>query len=312
MVYRFMESQSNELKTLVEWVVGKSEDAGYDLDYIMQLPAEKIFDVIIEMHPTNIKTITNYLYVFGLYAKYKDDENAVKKFLSIDRNEVWNKYKATGNLKARFISDEEFKDLIFNIETFEPLNSLYYSALLRCIYEGIYNYDMSYIKNLRIADINRETSNITIRDDEGKTESVQVTSDLVEDLIELGNNNHWERKNRYGVMFIEIEGIHPDSCFKIENRGVGDNYRYSYFSRLRKISKEYLERPLKPMNLYVSGIMNRIKKQFDKKELDFEYAFVNHPRLSYGIISNELKRSRYNKEVKYFRQMVIGHLDEFK
>ncbi len=309
--HEFVENQQNELKILVNWVVTQIENIGISLNDILDMSDEEIESVIVRVSPPNIKTIGNYLYVFRLYAKYCNNEDVAERLINIDRRAIWKKYKNSGNATDKFISNEEFQNLIFNVETFEPLNADYYSALLRCLYEGIYNEDLSVIKNLRASDVNVREGNVYIINDNKEKYKIKISFRLAEDLIELGNTDEWERKNRYGVVSIKTEGKYPDSVFKVENRGSGDNYRYSYFSRIRKISKEYLERPLKPMDIYISGIMNRIRIKLEEQGHDLEYAFITHIRKSYDIIANELENSHYHRDTKYFRQMVAGHLDEF-
>lgn len=307
----FIEHQNKEKTTLVKWVVDRSYNTGKSLDYIINSPKEELENIIIDMKPSNVKMVTNFLYVFGLYAKYTDNQRAIETISHLDRKEIWEKYKSKGNVLNRFISNKEFEDLIFNIEMMEELNTLYYSSLLRCIYNGIYCDDLSVIKNLRGSDIDINTSIVTLRRDDGIVYDLKIPYDLSEDLITLSSIVKWERKNRYGVFVIDMDGIFPDSCFKVETRGDGLNYRYSYFARIRKVSSEYLERPLKPMNIFVSGLMYRIQENLNKENQNPKFAFTNHTRTSYPVIHDELLRCRYDRDVKYFRQMVSGHLDEF-
>lgn len=311
MMNEFINSQTGKLHNLVSWVVDRSTKVGYDLDTIVKLPKEDIVKVIFEMQPSNIKMITNFTYVFGLYAKYIGDEEAIRKFLELDRMVIWNQFKKSGLKKKRFISNDEFNDLIFNIEMFEELNSDWYSALFRCIYHGVYSEDLSAIKNLRGSDINTDTGEVHYRDDNGNEYTIIIPLSLAEDLLELSNSNSWTRRNRYGLFEIETQGLFPDSVFKIENRNDGNNYRYSYFHRIRKISKEYLDITIKPMNLYVSGIMSRLNDTLVKDGYDLEYVFLDHPRLSHKVLQDELNNSNYGKDTRYFRQMVVGHLEEF-
>ena len=113
-----------------------------------------------------------------------------------------------------------------------------------------------------------------------------------------------------------IDGLHHDSCFKVEKRKEGSeySYRYSYYRLLRKIAKEYLEYSLLPLQLYVSGIMYRIQRKLNQSGLWIDYAFAeqNRSRLVGEIIADELARCNYNIEVKAFRQLVKGHLEVFR
>ena len=74
-----------------------------------------------------------------------------------------------------------------------------------------------------------------------------------------------------------------------------------------------MEYNLLPLQLYVSGIMYRIRLQFEDNNIDLYDAFSdqNRNRLVSSIISKELDKCNYNIEVRNFREMVKGHLDVF-
>lgn len=118
---------------------------------------------------------------------------------------------------------------------------------------------MSVLKNLRSSNIDGDT--VTLVPDEGDEYEIGITDRLARDLIALGEIDTWERRNRYGTAKIKIVGLHSDSCFKVEIRKDDSKelYRYAYYRLLRKVSKEYLEYNLLPLQIYVSGIMHRIK-----------------------------------------------------
>ena len=172
---------------------------------------------------------------------------------------------------------------------------------------------MSVIKNLRGSDIHG--NKVTLREDNGCSYDINISFELAEALKELSDTDIWERKNRYGICQIKTSGIYPDSCFKVENRKDDSEYayRFSYYAKLRRISKEYLEYNLLPLQLYVSGIMYRIRLEFEKNNIDLYDAFSdqNRNRMVSSIISNELARCNYDIEVRNFREMVKGHLDVF-
>ena len=100
--------------------------------------------------------------------------------------------------------------------------------------EGIYNDDMSVIKNLRASDI--KGNMVTLREDSGHSYDIEVSEEFAIDLKELSYIDTWERKNRYGLCKIKIEGLYSDSCFKVENRKGSSEYayRYTYYRILRK------------------------------------------------------------------------------
>lgn len=267
--------------------------------------------VILSQNPSSPKAIITMCYVLSLYAKYLNDDKFYNMVQDINRNALWTLAKP--NAPKKFISNSRFKEVYHEIGVYEEYNSFYQQTLFRCLYEGIYNDDMSVIKNLRSSDINKNI--ITLREDDGNIYNIQVSDKLARDLIELGKIDTWERKNRYGTYTINTTGLYEDSCFKVENRKGSKqySYRFTYYRILRKIAKEYLEYNLLPLQLYASGIMYRINKELKKHDIDLQDAFANQnkDRLVNQIIANELERCNCNTEVRNFREMVRGHLEIF-
>ena len=77
---------------------------------------------------------------------------------------------------------------------------------------------------------------------------------------------------RFHRIFIPSTSVNSDSVFKIENRSTAssDSYRFTYYAKLRKIAKEYLEYSLLPLQLYTSGIMYRIKSELEKNDVSYD------------------------------------------
>ena len=183
--------------------------------------------IILNTRPNSPKAIITVCYVIGLYARYLGDERLYQMIQEIDNNILW--LKAKPNAAKKFISNSKFNEVYHDIGVYEEFNSLYYQMLFKCLYEGIYNDDMSVIKNLKSSDIHGNT--IVLHEDNGNTYEIQVSNELADGLRELGYNNIWERKNRSGICRIKMTGIYNDSCFKVELRGGSDDssYRYSYY-----------------------------------------------------------------------------------
>ena len=112
-----------------------------------------------------------------------------------------------------------------------------------------------------------------------------------------------------------MRGVYKDSVFKIEDRSTAsnDSYKFTYYAKLRKIAKEYVEYSILPLQLYTSGIMHRIKTELYKNEITLEEAFANNCRdkIANFIISKELIRCNSGIEVPNFRELVKGHLESF-
>ncbi len=273
---------------------------------------------ILDLKPSSPKSIITIAYVLGMYAKWLQEQNIIngdnfyQLVQSLDKKILWTKAKPLA--KKKFISHEQYKRVMHDIALYEDFNSLYYELLFGCIYHGIYNDDLSVIKNLRSSDISNDGM-IILNEDNGHTYKLKVPEKIALDLKRLADINIWERRNRFGVCKVDMRGVHPDSVFKIENRSTAsnDSYRFTYYAKLRKIAKEYLEYSLLPLQLYTSGIMHRIKIELDKNGIPLEEAFANNSRnrMAHLIISKELLRCNSNIEVGNFRELVKGHLDSF-
>lgn len=273
---------------------------------------------ILNIKPSSPKEIITIVYVISSYAKWLkeqgiiDNDNFYQMAQSLDKKLLWKKSKP--NAKKKFISYEQYKRVIKDIATYEEYNSLYYETLFTCIYEGIYNDDLSVIKNMRASNIN-DDGTITLNEDNGHTYKLKISERLAKDLKQLASINTWQRRNRFGICNVDMRGVYSDSVFKIENRSTAsnDSYRFTYYAKLRKIAKEYLEYTLLPLQLYTSGIMHRIKTELDKNGITLEEAFAQNSRnrMAHLIISKELIRCNSSIEVGNFRELVKGHLDSF-
>lgn len=272
---------------------------------------------ILDLKPNSPKHIITICYVLGVYGKWLEEQGLVQDdsfyqtVQALDKKMLWKKAKP--NAKKKFISHKQFIQVANDIEKYEEYNTLYFKLLFESIYEGVYNDDMSVLKNLRSSDINGNI--ITLHEDGGHSYKIKVSEKLASELKELGKISEWQRLNRYGVCNVEMRGMYYDSIFKIENRNTGSDgtYRFSYYARLRKIAKEYVGYSITPLQLYVSGIMYRIKMELNKNNISLKEAFAddNREKLPYSIISKELIRCNYDGEVSHFKEIVKGHLDSF-
>lgn len=287
-----------------------------DIEHYNLIQMEQL---IIKASPNSPKEIITMIYIISSYLKWLQEQgvinndNAYQIIQSIDKKLLWLKCKP--NAKRKFISNKQYQDVIKDIATYEEYNALYYELLFSSIYYGIYNDDLSVIKNLRSRDI-IEDGVITLNEDNGHTYKLKVPEKLALDLKKLANINIWQRKNRFGTCNVEMRGLHSDSVFKIENRSTAsnDSFRFTYYAKLRKIAKEYLEYSLLPIHLYASGIMHRIKLELDKNNISLKEAFSDNSRnkIAHMIIQKELIRCNSSIELGNFRELVKGHLDSFE
>ena len=312
-IERFIESIQVPNTAKVVKFVFKNIDVNIENFSLMEME-----QFILDLKPNSPKTITTICYVLGLYAKWLQEQeiinndNLYQMIQSLDKKLLWNKAKPQA--KKKFISNEQYQTVVKEIATYEEYNSLYYELLFSCIYHGIYNDDLSVIKNLRSSNIS-DDGIITLQEDNGHFYKIKVSEKLASDLKQLARIDTWQRRNRFGVCNVEMRGAYPDSVFKIENRSTASDssYRFTYYAKLRKIAKEYLEYSLLPLQLYTSGLMHRIKTELEKNNISLEEAFSdnNRNRMAHLIISKELIRCNSGIEVGNFRELVKGHLDSF-
>lgn len=268
--------------------------------------------VILNKKPSSQKEITTIIYIFSSYAKWLNNDNLYQLLQSIDKNLLWKKAKPQA--KKKFINNEQYQRVIKDIATYEEFNALYYELLFSCIWNGIYNDDLSVIKNLRASNIG-DDGIVVLEEDNGHVYKFKIPEKLAFDLKHLASISSWQRPNRFGICNVDMRGIHSDSVFKIENRSTAsnDSYRFTYYAKLRKIAKEYLEYSLLPLQLYTSGIMYRIKNELTKNGISLEEAFADNSRnkTAHLIIQKELIRCNSSIELGNFRELVKGHLESF-
>ena len=312
-IERFIKSiESSNSQKVAKYALKDIDD---DIENYNLIELEQL---ILNRKPNSPKEIVTVCYVLGSYSKWLkeqcivDNDNLYQTINSLDKKLLWKKCKPTA--KKKFISDKDYQRVIKDIATYEEYNALYYELLFSCIWNGIYNDDLSVIKNLRSSNID-DNGAITLEEDNGHTYKIKVPEKLASDLKMLANINTWQRPNRFGICNVEMRGVYNDSVFKVEHRTTSSNgsYRFTYYSKLRKIAKEYLEHSLLPLQLYTSGIMHRIKMELKKNGISLEEAFADNSRnkIAHLIISKELIRCNSSIEVGNFRELVKGHLDSF-
>ena len=273
---------------------------------------------ILDAKPNSPKDIITIIYILSSYARWLQEQGIIKNdnlyqiLQSLDKKMLWK--KAAPFSKKKFISFHQYKQITTDIATYEEYNALYYELLFSCIYYGAYTEDLSVIKNLRKSDI-QDDGIVTLREDNGHVYKLKIPERLASDLKKLPQEDKWLRPNRFGLCQVDMRGAFPDSVFKVEQRRTSSegSYRFSYYARLRKISKEYVGFNLSPICLYASGIMNRIKIELEKNGLTLEEAFEknNRDKTAHSIIEKELIRCNSGIETGNFRELVKGHLSSF-
>lgn len=82
--------------------VAKSMSAIAEYDYTNVTPVD-VENIILSMKPSSPKSITTICYIFGMYAKYIDNEDLQYMVHDIDRNMVWVKAKGTAKKEIHIL-----------------------------------------------------------------------------------------------------------------------------------------------------------------------------------------------------------------
>lgn len=307
---KFIESQSQGYKNLAKWVTDKVNSIGYSMDQVMSMSDDELKNLVVRMNPINIRMITSYLNIIGLYARWTDNIDLYNRISEFDRKEIW-EYCDKTNTNKIFISKEEFNDLINDISFTDECNAEFNIALLTSIYEGIYSNDMSVLSNLRASNIHGNI--VTLEYSTGDTFNMEISEDLSDLLNDISRTDVRMRKNGEGVYAINVNGEYEDSCFKFDKSVANGKTKNRFYYRMRKISNEYLDFNLKAQNLYISGIMYRINKLLEENGYNIIDVFENDRKFGSDIdvIRKELERINYKNDFKYLRQRVFGYVDIF-
>lgn len=273
---------------------------------------------ILSLRPTGEHDISNICSRIKAYAKWLDENNILRNNLllqnvpRIDKKQLWEQAKQ--ETEGKFLSYEQYQSVISRIRVEEGYNPLYYEALFRSIYEGIYSDDLSVLKNLRRSDINGNV--ITLHDDNNATYQLKVSEELAHQLEKLSNINIWYRPNKHGVCEVDLVGIFHDSVFMSEKRKNQSPKapRFSYYDKLRDIQENYVGYTLSPKNIYISGIVHRLKWLLDNHNITLREAFAGNNRneLVRTIVINELNRCNGIIQIENFRELIKGHIDVFE
>ena len=267
--------------------------------------------IILNMKPKNLKSIITICYFMGEYAKFMNNNKLYHMVQSLDKKAIWSIAKEFA--EERFISNKRFKEIYNDIGLYEESNSFYKQTLFRVIYEGIYSEDLSAIKNLRASDIHGNKVSLC-RDDRIGTYDIEISEELAMDLKELSNIDYSERKNRWGsITHVKTTGLHQDSCFKVESRnGSEDKIKFSYYRVLSHISDEYIGYGLTPFNLFLSGVVYRIKLELNKHDMTLTGVFNEYDRsnaVANNIINEVLKKNNYSSSISNFKILIDGFVD---
>ena len=246
------------------------------------------------------------------YAQYIGNENFLIALSKLDCDELNKLYPPQ---KPPFISFSQFRKLLLDINNHDEINVIPTITLLTAIYEGIYSGNGKVLLNLRANDINIDNC-VAILNDGNRIYDFHISKQLANNFLYLGEKS--ERENRKKCIYpAAAYGLNPDSCFKVLPRSDGSSIEKSVLDYLwrtvRKSTQKYLGYQIMSKNLFISGLMYRISKQFKKKD-DFIKYFESPDRQKNEakiITENELKRCNSKLTIGNLRNLVKGYTHLF-
>lgn len=287
-------------------------------DKVMEMSVDELIDLFIQIQPNGITEVRNLKGSTTKYAEFYGYNDFLKVAEQVEPLKVWEMYCTSGLKKQRFISKYAFEKLLMEIHSekernTEILNSEYRVALLRCIYEGVWSDDWSVIINLRGQDVHGNV--VTVRPDNREPFELTVSEELAVSLIKLSGSNSLERRNRSGMFPIPAYGKYHDSCFKLENRKDEDiDRKQCYWRAIKKVYEAVgFEPRIKPRQLYVSGLIEKVKNELEKNGIALEQVFVYRGRHKAGIeiVKRVMDEHGYPYSYVDLSKMIIGHVENF-
>jgi len=269
-------------------------------------------ELIINARPQNERELDRFVYSVELYARFNEDAELFNKTKTIDRTALWQ--RAKHNIPAKFLSHKDYLQLLEDMERLEEYNVDYKVLMMKSVYEGVYNDDLSVIKNLKASDINENI--LTLRPDNGEPYELSVSLKLANELKEFSKVQIFERKNSRCEFTVPATGVSHDACFKFElrkDKTLEELFRFSVYRVLRDATKKYCGRSILPSQIYISGIVYRIKIKLQEKGLTMEDAFgdMRTHKAASDVVKAELARSHYDVTFHAFKHTVKSHYKIF-
>lgn len=294
---------------------------GFNDKYIYEYDVKRFVDILIDLKPKNIQTLSTYCSLILRFLEWCVrnnylSENDCQEFNNINRKELFNSIK---NKVIPLITNMEYESTINDIERNDD-NPLYMSTLYMCLFEGIYSKNLYELKHLKLRDIDELNNTVRLNHEDGTISYLKISPKLIDKLIELGNLYIWYRpsKSKKSYCEIKLSGLYDDSIFKIEMRnGWQDEnsniFRQCYYRRIRRINDTYLGKKVSPHDIYVSGIIHRVSVLSRKKGAEFNkyfnYKENNYDKVTIAkILREELKRLNDNVTVGEFMNDIKNYI----
>lgn len=291
---------------------------------ILEYDKEQFKELLYYFAPSSLVELSNLIYrisdVLKTYCIANNIEWDNSELIKIDKDELWFSFKEKNDLK-RYFDEKTYKKIIdyLNKDVLYNGNDLYYKTLFMAIYEGMYNKNLTEIKNLRASDIDKTENIVTLRDDSGNERTLKISSELVNNLLELSDVNTWYKIQGRSTELVPayIYGEYEDSVFKILSYNCKDkskSYKEFYYRRLKTLCGEFLGYQTSPLQIYISGIMNRVYNELSS--VNIESKDLKKDNNSYTstmkfFIGRECKRVNYKVNLNSFMRILKSYADVF-
>ena len=251
------------------------------------------------------------------FANKYSEEN----LLNIRKEPLWLSIKNENKMK-RYFNESKYNYIVdyLNKNILYDDNDLYYLTLFMSIYEGMYNKGLTEIRNLRLSDINTETNVVVLKDDYGNVRELKISDELVNNLVNLSRKKIWYKKQGKNHKIIEqdLVGKYDDSIFKVVMRtdnNIQKSYKEFYYRRLKTIIQDFIGYNTTPLQIFVSGIINRVYR----KLLDFNitYEEIKNDSNTFTVtsrffIKKECERVGYNVNFNVFMRTLKSYAEIFE
>ena len=263
---------------------------------------------------SSIRDYSTFMNAFKAFAKYLEDMRLLMDLEKINIDDARDRIRSSST--KRYLTHDEYLDLLHVVEVSENFNELFYVTMFMCIYEGLFAEGFRTLAELRKQDVDGTT--VTLHFEDGTTHKIEVSLTLAQNLIELADCKVWERFGRYGnILTMQTEGHYPDSVFKIASRASKSNKVNIEAILMRKYSKLRNDYgfPSNPSQLFYSGMIHRASIACKEQTgLDYIEIFndLKYRQLVNSLINNELIRCRYATNYDVLRYNIADNIGDFR
>ena len=281
----------------------------HNVDLATITDKDSLIQTLLALKINNLNNSSTARSTIMNYARFTKNLELFNMIDSMTVNDIWNISKPYA--KASLVSDDDIVQMcnLTHRITNGKENQLYISSLLKAIYEGIWEENFEVLANLRMSDVDSNRVKLTYSN--GDCNYFSVSKQLLKDLKTVAAEKNWYRVNGQGSFGIPIEGKYEDSVFKVEHRNNANEdeiYMRVYRRKLIAITKEYANYSIAPMNIFMSGIINRVSVLLEDKGLLLQTVLINNHEIGISVIKQELQRCHCSMSYSAFKKFVCGHV----